>query len=108
MKKIAAIITEYKAGSHADVIIPKFLHGFPTDEGLLTPRTEIASIYIDQFPAEDIGRDVAGEFDIPIYPSIVGAHTRGGDGLDVILVVDRSRSAVTPSRSISAASTMIA
>ena len=51
MKKIAAIITEYKAGSHADVIIPKFLHGFPTDEGLLTPRTEIASIYIDQFPA---------------------------------------------------------
>ena len=83
MKKIAAIITEYKAGSHADVIIPKFLHGFPTDEGLLTPRTEIASIYIDQFPAEDIGRDVAGEFDIPIYPSIVGALTRGGDGLDV-------------------------
>ena len=87
MKKIAAIITWYKPGSHADVIIPKFLYGFPTDEGLFAPRTEIASFYIDQFPPEDVGRAVADEFDIPIYSSIVGALTRGGDSLDVDAVL---------------------
>ena len=27
-KKIAAIITEYRPGSHADVIVTKFLKGF--------------------------------------------------------------------------------
>jgi len=87
MKKIAAIITWYKPGSHADVIIPKFLYGFPTDEGLFAPRTEIASFYIDQFPPDDVGRAIAGEFDIPIYSSIVGALTRGGDSLDVDAVL---------------------
>ena len=50
-KKIAAIITEYRALSHADVIVTKFLKGFPTDEGMQTPRVEVASMYIDQFPA---------------------------------------------------------
>ena len=30
-KKIAAIVTEYRPRSHADVIVTKFLHGFPTD-----------------------------------------------------------------------------
>ena len=28
-KKIAAIITEYRPGSHADVIVTKFLKGIP-------------------------------------------------------------------------------
>ena len=49
-KKIAAVITEYRPRSHADVIVSKFLKGFPTDEGLCAPRVEIASMYIDQFP----------------------------------------------------------
>ena len=54
-KKIAAIITEYRPKSHADVIVSKFLKGFPTDEGLCAPRVEIASMYIDQFPRERYG-----------------------------------------------------
>ena len=37
-KKIAAIITEYRPRSHADVIVSKFLKGFPTDESLCAPR----------------------------------------------------------------------
>ena len=55
-KKIAAIITEYRVPAHADVIVGKFLRGFPTDEGLLPPRTEIASLYIDQVHRRDIGQ----------------------------------------------------
>ena len=53
-KKIAAIITEYFAGSHADVIVTKFLKGFPTDEGLIAPRVDLASLYIDQISDHQI------------------------------------------------------
>lgn len=82
-KKIAAIITEFFRLSHADVMVPKFLMGFPTDEGLIAPRVELASLYIDQYTDADIGRDLAAQHDIPIYPSIVKALTLGGDSLAV-------------------------
>ena len=61
----------------------KFLKGFPTDEGLISPRVGIASMYIDQFPENDIGRDLATEHNVPIYPSIVKALTLGGNELAV-------------------------
>ena len=82
-KKIAAIITEYRPLSHADVIITKFLEGFPTDDGLLTPRVEIASMYVDQFPDNDLSRQMAGKHNVPIYRSIVQALTLGGESLAV-------------------------
>jgi len=82
-KKIAAIITEYRPRSHADVIVTKFLKGFPTDDGLLKPRVDIVSMYIDQFPDTDIGRSIAAEHDVPIFPSIVKALTLGGKELAV-------------------------
>jgi hypothetical protein len=82
-KKIAAIITEYRPNSHAEVIVGKFLKGFPTDEGLLAPRVEVASLYVDQFPEQDLARAVAAEHGVPIYPSIVKALTLGGRELAV-------------------------
>ena len=82
-KKIAAIITEYRPRSHADVIVTKYLNGFPTDEGLLPPRVDLASMYIDQFPESDIGRQLAAEHQVPIYPSIPQALTLGGKQLAV-------------------------
>lgn len=81
--KIAAITTEYRRFSHADVIITKFLKGFPTDGGLLPPRVQIASLYVDQFPDNDLSRLYAAQFGVPIYPSIVKALTLGGDKLAV-------------------------
>jgi hypothetical protein len=81
--KIAAIITEYRPLSHADVIVTKFLKGFPTDQGLIPPRVDIASMYVDQFPEEDLSRKFAAEHGVPIYPSIVKALTLGGDKLAV-------------------------
>ena len=84
MKKIAAIVTEFFAGSHADVMLPKFVYGFPTDaDDLIAPRVELSSIYIDQFSDRDIGREFAAAHGIPIFPSIVKALTRGGEQLDV-------------------------
>ena len=82
-KKIAAIITEYRLRSHADVIVTKYLKGFPTDEGFFEPRVDIASMYIDQFPAKDTGRQIAAEHGVPIYPSIAKALCLGGGELAV-------------------------
>ncbi len=82
-KKIAAIVTEYFAGSHADVVVTKFLKGFPTDNGFQAPRVEIVSMYIDQVAEQDIGVEIAAEHEVPIYPSIVGALRLGGESLAV-------------------------
>src|SRR5690242_3145844 len=82
-KKIAAIITEYRPLSHADVIVGKFVRGFPTDEGVLVPRVDVASLYVDQFAENDLSRGLSEEFGIPIYPSIVKALTVGGTELAV-------------------------
>ena len=66
-KKIAAVITEYRVPAHADVIVGKFIKGFPTDDGLIEPQVDIVSMYLDQIPDNDIGLQVSKEYDIPIY-----------------------------------------
>ncbi|MEX1018761.1 MAG: hypothetical protein WDZ49_03840 [Litorilinea sp.] len=81
--KIAAILTEYFTNSHADVIVTKYLRGFPTDDGLIPPRTEIVSIYLDQTFDRDVGRGYAAEYGVPIYESIPKALCLGGDKLAV-------------------------
>jgi hypothetical protein len=81
--KIAAIVTRYRDRSHAEVIVTKFMRGFPTDDGLIPPRTQLASLYIDQIHEGDIGLSIADEFNVPIYPSIRSALTLGGDRLAV-------------------------
>lgn len=82
-KKIAAVVTEYRVPAHADVIVGKFIKRFPTDDGLLQPKVDIVSLYLDQIPENDIGVQVAAENDIPIYQSIVKALCLGGDKLAV-------------------------
>ena len=82
-KRVAAIITEYHAGSHADVIVTKFLKGFPTDEGFFAPRVDVAALYIDQLTDRDVGRAIAAEHGVPVHPTIVKALTLGGDRLAV-------------------------
>ncbi|HCD01278.1 MAG TPA: hypothetical protein DER64_12190, partial [Planctomycetaceae bacterium] len=82
-KRIAAIVTEYFAGSHADVIVTKYLKGFPTDDGFQLPRVDLVSMYIDQPTEQDIGHAIAKEHDVPIFPSILTALTLGGEELAV-------------------------
>ncbi|NJN83633.1 MAG: hypothetical protein HC802_16015 [Caldilineaceae bacterium] len=82
-KRIAAIITTWFPNSHADVIVTKFLKGFPTDQGLIPPRTEIVSMYVDQFDERDRSRQLAADHGVPIYPSIRKALTLGGETLAV-------------------------
>lgn len=87
--RVAAIVTTYFPNSHAGVLVDKFLRGFPTDEGLIPPRTQIASMYIDQIHQRDIGRQIAYAYGIPLYESIRAALTLGGDKLavDAVLLI---------------------
>lgn len=87
--RIAAIVTTFFPNSHAGVLVTKFLRGFPTDEGLIAPRTQIASLYIDQIHQQDIGLQLAHDHNVSVYESIRAALTLGGDQLavDAVLLI---------------------
>jgi hypothetical protein len=81
-KKVAAIITEYRRWSHADVIIGKILEGYNQDGGA-GPDLRVVSMYVDQFPANDLSRDLAKKHGFKIYRTIPEALTLGGNQLAV-------------------------
>ena len=88
-KKIAAIITCYYPFSHADVIVTKFLKGFPTDEALEAPQVDVVSMYLDQVHERDVGLSLAEEHGVRRYGSISAALCLGGDELavDGVLII---------------------
>ena len=88
--RIAAIITEYRPLSHADVIVTRFIQGhvLGTDT-TYGARTQIASMYVDQFPKGDLSRPVGNQYGIPIKDSIESALTLDTDQLavDGVLII---------------------
>ena len=63
-------------GPHRCFLKPCFLWG--SDEGLLEPRVQIVSLYIDQIAADDVGQQLAAEYGITLFSSIRDALTLGG------------------------------
>jgi hypothetical protein len=81
-KRVAAVVTEYRRWSHADVIIGKILEGYNHD-GKERPRLRVVSMYVDQVPKNDMSRALAKQHKFPIFKSIEGALTLGRKGLNV-------------------------
>src|SRR5262249_16330415 len=81
-KTVAAIVTEYRRWSHADVIVSKILEGYYHD-GKEFPNLQLASLYCDQFPEKDMSRDLAKKHGFTIYDSIEKALTLGAKPLAV-------------------------
>ncbi|MCC6418165.1 MAG: hypothetical protein IT429_07920 [Gemmataceae bacterium] len=81
-KRVAAIVTEYRRWSHADVIVGKILEGFNYD-GKDRPRMRVASLYVDQFPPTDMSRALAKQYRFPIARTVEAALTLGRKGLNV-------------------------
>lgn len=81
-KTVAAVITEYQQGSHADVLIGKILEGWKQDGGP-GPALKLASMYVDQFPAKDLARTLAARFKVPLYDTIAKALTLDGERIAV-------------------------
>ncbi len=85
--KVAAILTEFTYRSHAHVILENFTEPYLFNGEMTDPAMDIASIYLDQFPSNDLGRAFAGKYHIPIYKSISEALCLGGDKLAVDAVL---------------------
>src|SRR5262249_33471143 len=76
-KSVAAVMTVYRPGSHADVLVGKILAGWKQDGGP-GPALKLASMYVDQFPRRDLARTLAARYRVPLFDSIPGALTLGG------------------------------
>jgi len=102
--KIAAICTTYYPGSHADVIVSRWLDPHPTDmQWGWQPRTRIASLFVAQYRPSlalfdlpksqwrtlsfrsdlDLAKPTAREYGLPIFDTIREALTLGGEVLAV-------------------------
>src|SRR5438105_15810790 len=79
-KKVAAIVTEYRRWSHADVILRNLLDGYPPD-GKTRPNLELVSLYTDQLHKEDMSRGLAKKHGFKIADTIAEALTLGGKSL---------------------------
>lgn len=75
-RRVAAIVTEYRRWSHADVIIGKILEGYLHD-GKEFPNLRVVSMYVDQIAERDMSKDLAKRHGFTIYDSIAGAVTQG-------------------------------
>ncbi len=82
-KNIAAVVTEFRTNSHAEVIVGRWLEGFELDGMGEKPRSRVVALFTDQVPAKDLSRPLAKKHDVPIYATIRETLCRGGDKLAV-------------------------
>lgn len=83
-KPVGAVITVYFPYSHADVIVTKFIKGFPTDDdGLRPPRTKVVSAYLDQLDRRDMGQAMFWRNGVKLGASVREALLQGTDKLTV-------------------------
>ena len=93
-KKIAALISEYPAKSHADVIVSRLLLTHTLDEKGKRPNLELVSLYTDQVPESDTSRKWAKKFNVPIFKTVEETLTLGTGKLaadGVLLVAEHGK-----------------
>lgn len=81
-KRVAAIVTEYRRHSHADVLVGKILEGYNHDGGA-GPNLRLVSMVVDQVPGNDMSQALAAKFRFRIAKTIDEALTLGGKALAV-------------------------
>ena len=97
--KVAALVTEYFRGSHADVFITKILEGYDLYGERTNSRISVASIYLEQADEEDIGIGLARKHGVPMFESIGEALAVGGTGINVdgvVLIGEHGHSSSSP------------
>jgi hypothetical protein len=73
---VAAIVTEYRVNSHADVIVGKILEGYEQDGGP-GPDLKLVSLFTDQVPPSDISRALQRKHGFLLAKTIEEAVTLG-------------------------------
>ncbi len=85
--RIAAIFTELRFRSHAYNLLENFLGPYYFSGRLIDPGVDVVAMYADQFPQNDMAREVSQRFGIPLFKSIDKALCLGGGHLAVDAVL---------------------
>jgi hypothetical protein len=91
---VAAVVTEYRHNSHADVIVSRLLLTDMLDGTGRDSPLKLASLYTDQRPPNDISRVLAASHRFPIKASIADTLTLGTGKLavdGVLLVAEHGK-----------------
>lgn len=82
---LAVIGTADYPNSHVDVLMARWFESVAQDRqwGWRGPRTRIASAYLAQFPANDLGRERFGRHGVALHDTLAGALRNGGERLAV-------------------------
>ncbi|MCS7159304.1 MAG: hypothetical protein RMJ19_02430, partial [Gemmatales bacterium] len=82
-KPLAVITTVYRPMSHAYHIAGRFILGYPLQGKLHVPQHYVHTLYVDQFPENDLSRGLAQEYGIRLCRTIEEALTLGTNKLVV-------------------------
>ena len=82
-KRMAAIVTEYRHNSHADIIVSRLLQTDTLDGHGKKSPLELVSLYVDQHPPGDLSQLLAASHGFRVSPSISDALTLGTNRLAV-------------------------
>ncbi|MGI9466034.1 MAG: twin-arginine translocation signal domain-containing protein, partial [Rubripirellula sp.] len=85
--KIAFLGTVVRRHSHAQHFLDRHTLGYTWKGGWQKPRIDVASVFVDQFPEEDLAKSRTERHGLKLYPTIEEALTLGGSKLAVDGVV---------------------
>jgi len=87
--RVAIIATVVRKYSHAQHFVDRFLEGYGWHGEHHHPPMDLVSMYVDQFPRNDLARERSARHHVPIYPTIAEALTLGGSKLavDGVLII---------------------
>jgi len=86
-KTVAFLGTVVYQHSHAQHFLDRLTEGYTWKGGWQIPRVDVASVYVEQFPENDLGRQRIEKHKLKQFDSIRHALTLGGDSLAVDGVV---------------------
>lgn len=76
-KPLAVLTTVYRPMSHSYHIAGRFILGYPLQGKFHVPQHYVHTLYVDQFPSNDLSRELAKEYGIHLCRSIEEALTLG-------------------------------
>lgn len=83
LPKVAFLGTVVRTHSHAQHFLDRHTLGYTWQGRWQRPRVQVESVFIDQFPEQDLARDRIQRHGLRLYPTIEEALTLGGEKLAV-------------------------